>query len=165
MCDKRRLRRFYLFIFCVAARSLHRGTHSSQSNRLTGGEAGPGERGWARIRRGREKAREWKGAHEESCLLQLHRWRSRWDGSDGWIDKERGWDWGEREKWHESTRLTVYIRSTGLENFQGKHFNIYCSVGWSETFFSSSPIRQREKWPRSRLWNINSVAETRDAER
>lgn len=59
----------------------------------------------------------------------------------------------------------MYIRSTGLENFQGNHFNIYCSAGRSETFFSSSPIRQREKWPRSRQWNINSVAETRDAEK
>lgn len=42
---------------------------------------------WSRIRR-EEKAKEWKGEHEESCLLQLHRWCSRWDGRDGWIRSE-----------------------------------------------------------------------------
>lgn len=42
---------------------------------------------WSRIRR-EEKARGWKGA-KESCLLQLHRWCSRWDGKDGWIRSQR----------------------------------------------------------------------------
>lgn len=88
---------FFLFFFVwLHARSIVGRIRVSQTA-SQGGEAGPGERGWARIRRGREKAREWKGAHEESCLLQLHRWCSRWDGRDGWIDKERGWDGGERE--------------------------------------------------------------------
>lgn len=41
-------------------------------------------------------------AHEESLLLQLHRWCSRWDGKDGWMDEVREED-REREKWQKTT--------------------------------------------------------------
>lgn len=87
------------------------------------GEASPGEE---------QKSREWKGAHEDSCLLQLHRWCSRWDGRGRWI-KSQEYD-SKREKWRQSMFLTAYIRSSWLENFQRKYLNIYCSAArWTHS--------------------------------
>lgn len=43
----------------------------------------PGERDGPESGGKREQGSERE--HEESCLLQLHRWCSRWDGKDGWI--------------------------------------------------------------------------------
>lgn len=39
--------------------------------------------------------------------------------------------------------LTVYIRSTGLENFQGKHFNIYCSVAGQKLSFHLQVVSKK----------------------
>ncbi len=64
----------FLHTASLTAWSLHCGTQTSQSNSLAG-EAVPGERDEPESGGKRKQGSE--RAHEESCLLQLHRWCSR----------------------------------------------------------------------------------------
>lgn len=103
------------------------------------------ESGTSQNQEGRESRGGKERAHEECCLLQLHRWCSRWDGRERWMDKEWERD-REREKWYESTCLTVYIRSSRLETFQEKHFNIYCSEAGRKLSFLLQFVSKKNGW-------------------